>query len=319
MNHQFEQIIEHLHENHNNITTYDIFKGIKLSFALLKAEDFSFHHSALDHILQINYCKSGRIGWQMENGNSIYLGQSDFSLHTMDSCVNSQISLPNGDYEGLTLFIDLRELSENLSDLLSGTGITGKLLLDKFCKNGAFTSFAGNEQTESIFSAFYNQPETLQLSYWKLKTLELLLYLLRLEADSSHRLTEYQAEQIKVIRSIHEQLVGNLNQRFTIEALSKQYLMNATTLKKVFKAVYGTSIATHIKQHRMEKAAKMLLSTQNDIIQIAQSVGYESQSKFTAAFKDYFQMLPSEYRKNSTQTENSNIITIFISSDKRNF
>lgn len=299
MNHQLEQVIEHFHENcgRNSITAYDIFKGIKLSFVSLESENFSFHHPALGHILEINYCKSGRIGWQMENGNSIYLGQSDFSLHTMDSCAHSQISLPNGDYKGLTIFIDLQELSENLSDLLSGTGITGKLLLDKFCKNGVFTSLAGNEQTESIFSTFFNLPENLQFPYWKLKTLELLLYLLRLETDSSRCLTEYQAAQIEIIRSIHEQLVGNLNQRFTIESLSRQYLMNATTLKKVFKAVYGTSIAAHIKQHRMEQAAELLLSTQNDIIQIAQSVGYESQSKFTAAFKDYFQMLPTEYRK----------------------
>ncbi|MCM1128136.1 MAG: AraC family transcriptional regulator [Lachnospiraceae bacterium] len=306
MNHQLEQVIEQFHENcgKNSITTYDIFKGIKLAFVSLESEDFSFHHPALGHILEINYCKSGRIVWQMENGNSIYLGQSDFSLHTMDSCANSQISLPNGDYNGLTLFIDLQELSENLSDLLSGTGITGKLLVGKFCKNGTFTSLAGNEQTEGIFSAFFNLPENLQLPYWKLKTLELLLYLLHLETDSNPRLTEYQAEQIEIVRSIHEQLVGNLNLRFTIESLSKQYLMNATTLKKVFKAVYGTSIAAHIKQHRMEQAAKLLLNTQNDIIQIAQTVGYESQSRFSAAFKDYFQMLPTEYRKNFCSKEN---------------
>ncbi len=306
MNHQLEQVIDNFHENcsRNNITAYDIFKGIKLLFVSLESEDFSVQHPAFDHILEINYCKSGRIGWQMENGNSIYLGQSDFSLHTMDSCADSQISLPNGDYKGLTIFIDLRELSENLSELLSGTGITGELLSNKFCKNGTFTSFAGNEQTESIFSAFFNLPENFQFPYWKLKTLELLLYLFRLETDSSFHLTEYQAEQVKIIRSIHKQLVENLNQRFTIELLSKQYLMNATTLKKVFKAVYGTSIAAHIKQHRMEQAAKLLLTTQNDIIQIAQSVGYESQSKFTAAFKDYFQMLPTEYRKNFYSSRN---------------
>lgn len=300
MNHQLEQVIDIFQENcsRNNITAYNIFKGIKLLFVSLESEDFSFQHPAFDNILEINYCKSGRIGWQMENGNSIYLGQSDFSLHKMDSCADSQISLPNGDYKGLTIFIDMQELSENLSELLSGTGITGELLSDKFCKNGTFTSFAGNAQTESIFSAFFNLPEKFQFPYWKLKTLELLLYLFRLETDFSCRLTEYQAEQIKIIRNIHKQLVENLNQRFTIESLSKQYLMNTTTLKKIFKAVYGTSIAAHIKQHRMEQAAKLLLTTQNDIIQIAQSVGYESQSKFSAAFKDYFQMLPTEYRKN---------------------
>ncbi len=300
MDYQLEQVIENFHKNcgRNSITSYDIYDGITLAFISLQSEDFSFHHPALGHILEINYCKSGRIGWQMENGNSLYLGPSDFSLHTMDSCADSRISLPGGGYEGLTIFLTLPELSENLSELLAGTGMTGELLSDKFCKDGTFTSFAGNAQTESIFSAFFNLPESLRFPYWKLKTIELLLYLFRLETDSSRCLTEYQAEQIKIIRSIHEQLVENLNQRFTIESLSRQYLMNPTTLKKVFKAVYGTSLAAHIKIHRMEQAAKLLLTTQSDIIQIAQSVGYESQSKFTAAFKDYFHMLPTEYRKN---------------------
>nr|WP_278245586.1 AraC family transcriptional regulator [Clostridium sp. D5] len=89
----------------------------------------------------------------------------------------------------------------------------------------------------------------------------------------------------------------NINTRCTIESLAKRYLMNPTTLKTVFKGIYGNSIAAHMKEHRMEQAAKLLLETQDSIAQIAQSVGYDSQSKFTAAFKNYFHTLPTEYRK----------------------
>lgn len=66
MNHQLEQVIDIFQENcsRNNITAYDIFKGIKLLFVSLESENFSFQHPAFDHILEINYCKSGRIGWQ---------------------------------------------------------------------------------------------------------------------------------------------------------------------------------------------------------------------------------------------------------------
>ena len=88
-----------------------------------------------------------------------------------------------------------------------------------------------------------------------------------------------------------------MNQRFTIEYLSKEYLMNPTTLKQVFKAVYGTSIAAHVKGHRMEEAARLLVATDDSIAEIADQVGYTSQSKFTTAFKEYFGELPTEYRK----------------------
>ena len=73
--------------------------------------------------------------------------------------------------------------------------------------------------------------------------------------------------------------------------------MNTTTLKAVFKQVYGETIAAHMKQHRMEAAAALLLQTQEDIAAVAQSVGYESQSRFTAAFKQTYGQLPTEYRK----------------------
>lgn len=88
-----------------------------------------------------------------------------------------------------------------------------------------------------------------------------------------------------------------MDHRITIEELSKRYMINPTTLKMVFKAIYGTSIAAHIKEHRMEQAAKILRESNRSIAEIAQAVGYDSQSKFTAAFKASFQVLPKEYRK----------------------
>ncbi len=104
-------------------------------------------------------------------------------------------------------------------------------------------------------------------------------------------------DQEETIRKIHDQLMQHLDQRITIEELSHQHLMNPTTLKAVFKSVYGTSIAAHMKKHRMEQAAEYLKSTDKSIAEIAQAVGYDSQSRFGAAFKEYYHMLPREYRQ----------------------
>lgn len=45
----------------------------------------------------------------------------------------------------------------------------------------------------------------------------------------------------------------------------------------------------------------MLIESNMNIAEIAQAVGYDSQSKFTTAFKAYFKVLPREYRKNKTK------------------
>ena len=106
-----------------------------------------------------------------------------------------------------------------------------------------------------------------------------------------------EAEQVKIIREIHDHLTEHMEQRVTIEELAHRYLINPTTLKTVFKEVYGNSLAAHMKEHRMEKAASLLRETDLSVAEIAGQVGYESQSKFTAAFKEQFGKLPKEYRR----------------------
>lgn len=64
--------------------------------------------------------------------------------------------------------------------------------------------------------------------------------------------------------------------------------MNPSTMKELFKAEYGSSIAAHIRQHRMEKASALLLESGDSLAQVARAVGYESQSKFSAEFKKVF-------------------------------
>lgn len=117
---------------------------------------------------------------------------------------------------------------------------------------------------------------------------------------------DYHSTQAELMHSMHEYLMEHLSERITIEELSKKYLLNTTTLKKNFKDVYGTSIAVHMKQHRMERAAALLRDTGDGIAQIARAVGYESQSRFTTAFKETYGVLPTEYRRNASYDHSEN-------------
>ena len=276
-----------------------LFAGVALSYADIVSDSFSHRHEALAHILQINYCRAGQIVWNMKDGGSIFLNPGDFSLHTLDVCADSTVQFPTGQYQGLTISVDLQEASVHPPGPIAEAEIFPDLLRDKFCPNHAPAFLAGNEETEHIFAAFYGQPEKLRLPYRRVKALDLFLYLARMEFAPRNELTEYPPEQVAIVREIHSQLLRHMERRSTIEELSKQYLINPTTLKSVFKAVYGASLAAHIKEHRMEQAAKMLRETDMSIAAIAQAVGYESQSKFTAAFKNRFAALPTAYRKQS--------------------
>ena len=93
------------------------------------------------------------------------------------------------------------------------------------------------------------------------------------------------AEQLETIRHVHEALTADLSSRITIDELSRRFLMNPSTMKEVFKTVYGQSIAAHIREHRMERAAELLHETDASMAEIAAAIGYESASKFSAEFR----------------------------------
>ena len=116
-------------------------------------------------------------------------------------------------------------------------------------------------------------------------------------ATTASRLNQYVSGQVETIKKIHSLMTSDLKRHYTIEELSKQYLMNTTTLKSVFKAVYGMPIASYMKEYRMKLASNMLLHEDKSISEIAAAVGYKSQSKFTSAFRDIFQILPTAYQK----------------------
>lgn len=123
------------------------------------------------------------------------------------------------------------------------------------------------------------------------------MFLDMLDLENTKRLNQYVSGQVETIKEIHSLMTSDLKRRYTIEELSKQYLMNTTTLKSIFKAVYGMPIASYMKEYRMKLASNMLLQEDKSISEIAATVGYKSQSKFASAFRDIFQILPTTYQK----------------------
>ena len=99
------------------------------------------------------------------------------------------------------------------------------------------------------------------------------------------------------MQEIHHQLTEHLDRRYTIEELSRQYLINTSSLKEIFKGVYGMPIATYMKEFRIRKAMELLQQTDDSIAEIAAKVGYETQGKFAKAFKEFTNLTPSSYRK----------------------
>lgn len=281
------------------IENWPIFPGVSLMYGLYCADCYTVHHPPHHSVMQINHCRYGRIGWEMHDGINIYLGPGDLSLHTMDVCAEAVMNFPLGCYEGIAVTVDFEMLEQHMPDVLQEAGIQGHQFYSKFCAHGSHTAISASPQIDHIFSELYTLPAYLQIPYFKLKVQELLLFLSMLEPEKEKRLDQYRSQQIEIIQAVHRQLTEHLDKRFTIDELSKQYLINTTTLKSIFKSVYGAPIAAYMKEYRIRQASRLLRETNLSIAQIAVQVGYENQSKFTSAFRSILHLPPAAYRKQS--------------------
>lgn len=171
-----------------------------------------------------------------------------------------------------------------------GRPVTGSILLRKAIRNPVLFRFRAH------FAPLFSAPVSVRISLLKLKVLEILIYLSNMKSEHKE-LTQYFSQQTELIKEIHQQLTEHLDQRFTIAELSKQYLINTSTLKEIFKAVYGQPIATYMKEFRVRQAMKLLRETNDTIADIASQVGYQTQGKFSSAFQSIVKMSPREYRK----------------------
>ena len=79
--------------------------------------------------------------------------------------------------------------------------------------------------------------------------------------------------------------------------LAREVGSNQKTLKVVFRRVFGTTMADYCVAKRMRLAQSLLLQGRLTVGQVAERVGYEHQSSFTAAFRGHAGMTPREYQR----------------------
>lgn len=86
------------------------------------------------------------------------------------------------------------------------------------------------------------------------------------------------------------------NYPWSLITLSDKACMSSEHLRRVSMKEIGRSPMQQVTFIRMEKAARMLLMSEEKIDTISKAVGYESVTSFTAIFKKWMGCNPSEYR-----------------------
>lgn len=81
-----------------------------------------------------------------------------------------------------------------------------------------------------------------------------------------------------------------------VEDLARKTNLSVSSFKREFAKLYNDSPANYIKTQRLEKAAELLLASDNRITDIAFDCGFNDLANFTKSFHDKYKVTPTNYR-----------------------
>ncbi|MFS4429401.1 helix-turn-helix domain-containing protein [Chryseobacterium sp. S90] len=97
--------------------------------------------------------------------------------------------------------------------------------------------------------------------------------------------------------SFKQIIEANLFSQLTIEQLAQQSNLSVSSFKREFAKLYEDTPANYIRNKKLEKAAEVLLISDERITDIAFDCGFNDLATFTKNFSDKFRISPSAYRQ----------------------
>ncbi|WP_223599483.1 AraC family transcriptional regulator [Chryseobacterium sp. GVT01B] len=97
--------------------------------------------------------------------------------------------------------------------------------------------------------------------------------------------------------SFKQIIEANLFSQLTIEQLAQQSNLSVSSFKREFAKLYEDTPANYIRNKKLEKAAELLLISDERITDIAFDCGFNDLATFTKNFSDKFHISPSAYRQ----------------------
>lgn len=279
------------------MTSYQVFPGIELLYNDFHMGNCFHNKSPGSDIMEINHCRQGRFECDFQNGSCAYLEEGDLAVNMLSNRTKNSC-FPLEHYHGVSVIVELAEAAHSISFVLNDISIDLYALRDKLCSDNQCFIMRAKDSIEHIFSELYTVPEAVKYGYFKLKVLELLLFLSVADVFNKREERPYfHKSQVEIVKAIKEYMIKNLDNYPTLDELSAHFCIPLTAMKSCFKGVYGTSIYAFMRSYRMQVAAILLCEGTDSVTTIANRMGYINSSKFAFAFKQVIGSAPLEYRK----------------------
>lgn len=236
-------------------------------------DDFRFYlKDNLRNSYKILEAENGKEGWQKALANHPQLIVSDISMPEMDGI--ALVKKLKGDKRTSHIPVIL---------LTALTGDDKQIMGLETGANDYITKPFNFEVLNAKIKSLLELKSTLKSAYTK----QINVLTPELEIESTDE---------KLLQEIVKYLDNNLtNPQLSVEGLSREIGMSRSSLYTKLLQLTGLSPVEYIRTFRLDKAAVLMQKSNMTIAEIAYQVGFTTPNYFTKAFKNKFNMLPSEY------------------------
>lgn len=106
-----------------------------------------------------------------------------------------------------------------------------------------------------------------------------------------------------IVIKIRHYILKHLHENIQINKMAEDMGMHRSYLSTCFSRETGKQLNNYIHECKIMEAKRLLVTTDYPIIEISEQLGYANQSNFSATFKHFEKVSPSEYRKHTIYLE----------------
>lgn len=116
-------------------------------------------------------------------------------------------------------------------------------------------------------------------------------------------------QNVELINQIKSYIQEHYTEPLTLDIISDEFHISRSYFSKLFKDQMNTTFLNYLNEIRIEKASALLIESKDNIVDIAEKTGYLNKQNIIRAFKKYYNMTPTEYRKKMKEDKKGFIYT----------
>ncbi len=280
-----------------------------LGNVMLLVYDFVFSEDIIsvfdlsEDYFEIKYCIDGCIYIEEEQAGATCFVPNNLSVSLSQDMKGTIKRCAGQKYQGISITANKHALPSYFGS--TGIGVWQDTIenLGAQLRSEYYLGLNTPPEIANIFLQIFNcrLPVKSRTLFYESKVMELFSLIVSDEVVKRERcyiiaLSPYELQKIK---EVPQMLLEQPFELPSLQILAERLVINPKKLTKGFKLVYGDTIFSYHRKLALNRAASMLLNTDNTINEIAYDSGYSSPSNFCAAFKKQYGVTPLKYRESS--------------------